>query len=66
MVIHSVGARATVGNFGATAPLVPGWAWQFANTDVGVRLLLASPLAAASLWIWSMVDAYQTARRAVR
>jgi TM2 domain-containing membrane protein YozV len=62
-VAYSLGREATIGDFGTAAPFVPAWAWQFSNTNVGVRLLLASPLAAVSLWIWSMVDAYQTAPR---
>jgi TM2 domain-containing membrane protein YozV len=65
-VIYSLGARTTVGNFGTAAPFVPARAWLFANTDVTFRLLLGSPLVAVSLWIWSMVDAHQTAIRALR
>jgi TM2 domain-containing membrane protein YozV len=66
IVAYSLGREATIGNLGSTAPFVPVWAWQLANTDVSVRLLLAAPFAAECLWIWSMVDAYQTARRSTR
>jgi TM2 domain-containing membrane protein YozV len=65
-VAYSLGRQATISNLGSAAPFVPVWAWQLANTSVTVRLLLISPFVIVCLWLWSIVDAYQTARSSIR